>query len=451
MELLIIIIFVVGYFAIALEHPIKINKTASALLTAVICWTIFTVSGATETQLSSQKYLDFIHELGEKAALLSAGELHLEFVVEQLGHHLNEIAQILFFLMGAMTIVELVDAHQGFKFITDRIKTKNPIVLLWVVCFVAFFLSSVLDNLTTTIVMVSLIRKLIPDKEMRLFFAGMIVIAANAGGAWSPIGDVTTTMLWIGGQISAGSIMQSLLIPSIVCAVVPLLFLTFTMKGTLGEFKEDTKATASSITSGNLMLALGIGALISVPIFKTVTHLPPYMGMLLGLGVLWVISELINPDLDEAERKNYTASHALAKIDMPSVLFFLGILLAVGALQSMGTLANFAGYLNTTIGDNRIIITLIGLLSAIVDNVPLVAASMGMYSLEMYPMDDFIWTYLAYCAGTGGSILIIGSAAGVAAMGMEKIEFGWYLKRISLLAALGYFAGAGVYLLMTQL
>jgi Na+/H+ antiporter NhaD/arsenite permease-like protein len=451
MELLIIIIFVVGYLAIALEHPIKINKTASALLTAVICWTIFTVSGATETQLSSQKYLHFLHELGEKAATLSASELHLEYVVEQLGHHLNEIAQILFFLMGAMTIVELVDAHHGFKFITDRIKTKNPIVLLWVVCFVAFFLSSVLDNLTTTIVMVSLIRKLIPDKEMRLFFAGMIVIAANAGGAWSPIGDVTTTMLWIGGQISAGSIMTSLLLPSIVCAVVPLVFLTFTMKGTLGEFKEDANASASSIKSGNLMLILGVGALISVPIFKTVTHLPPYMGMLLGLGVLWVVSELINPDLDESLRKNYTATHALAKIDMPSVLFFLGILLAVGALQSMGTLANFAGYLSTTFGDNRIIITLIGLLSAVVDNVPLVAASMGMYSLETYPMDDFIWTYLAYCAGTGGSILIIGSAAGVAAMGMEKIEFGWYLKRISLLAALGYFAGAGVYLLMEQL
>ncbi|MEY3647823.1 MAG: hypothetical protein RLZ13_708 [Bacteroidota bacterium] len=451
MELLIIIIFVVGYLAIALEHPIKINKTASALLTAVICWTIFTVSGASETLLNSERYLHFIHELGEKAATLSASELHLEYVGEQLGHHLNEIAQILFFLMGAMTIVELVDAHHGFKFITDRIKTKNPIVLLWVVCLVAFFLSSVLDNLTTTIVMVSLIRKLIPDKEMRLFFAGIIVIAANAGGAWSPIGDVTTTMLWIGGQISAASIMKSLLIPSIVCAVVPLVFLTFTMKGTLGEFKEDANATASSVKTGNLMLILGIGALISVPIFKTVTHLPPYMGMLLGLGVLWVVSELINPDMDEAERKNYTASHALAKIDMPSVLFFLGILLAVGALQSMGTLANFAGYLSTTFGDNRIIITLIGLLSAVVDNVPLVAASMGMYSLEAYPMDDFIWTYLAYCAGTGGSILIIGSAAGVAAMGMEKIEFGWYLKRISLLAALGYFAGAGVYLLMSQL
>ena len=450
MELLIIIIFVVGYLAIALEHPIKINKTASALLTAVICWTIFTVSGSPETLLTSERYLHFIHELGEKAATLSAGELHLEYVVEQLGHHLNEIAQILFFLMGAMTIVELVDAHHGFKFITDRIKTKNPIALLWVVCIVAFFLSSVLDNLTTTIVMVSLVRKLIPDKEMRLFFAGMIVIAANAGGAWSPIGDVTTTMLWIGGQISAAAIMKSLFIPSIVCTLVPLIFLTFTMKGTLGEFKEETESSAASVKTGNLMLILGIGALISVPIFKTVTHLPPYMGMLLGLGVLWVVSELINPDMDEAERKNYTATHALAKIDMPSVLFFLGILLAVGALQSMGTLANFAGYLSTTFGDNRIIITLIGLLSAIVDNVPLVAASMGMYSLEAYPMDNFIWTYLAYCAGTGGSILIIGSAAGVAAMGMEKIEFGWYLKRISFLAALGYFAGAGVYLLMDK-
>jgi Na+/H+ antiporter NhaD/arsenite permease-like protein len=450
MEFLIIIIFVVGYLAIALEHPIKINKTASALVTAVVCWTIFAVSGSPETLLTSDRYLHFLHELGEKAAKLSAGELHLEYVVEQLGHHLNEIAQILFFLMGAMTIVELVDAHHGFKFITDRIKTKNPIVLLWVVCGVAFFLSAVLDNLTTTIVMVSLIRKLIPDKEMRLFFAGMIVISANAGGAWSPIGDVTTTMLWIGGQISAGSIMTSLLIPSIVCAVVPLLYLTFTLKGTLGEFKDSGNSEAKTAGSGNLMLALGVGALVSVPIFKTVTHLPPYMGMLLGLGVLWVVSELINPDMDEAERKHYTAGHALTKIDMPSVLFFLGILLAVGSLQSMGTLANFASYLNTTIGDNRIIITLIGVLSAIVDNVPLVAASMGMYSLEAYPMDDFIWTYLAYCAGTGGSILIIGSAAGVAAMGMEKIEFGWYLKRISLLAALGYFAGAAVYLLMAQ-
>ena len=242
--------------------------------------------------------------------------------------------------------------------------------------------------------MVSLVRKLVPDKEMKLFFVGMIVIAANAGGAWSPIGDVTTTMLWIDGQISAAGIMKSLFIPSIVCALVPLLFLTFTMKGTLGEFKETSESTASSVKTGNLMLVLGIGALISVPIFKTLTHLPPYMGMLLGLGALWVVSELINPHMDEFERKNYTAGHALSRIDMPSVLFFLGILLAVGALQSMGTLANFAAYLDDTIGNKSVIITLIGVLSAIVDNVPLVAASMGMYSLETYPVDHFIWTYL---------------------------------------------------------
>ncbi len=448
MEFLIIIVFVVGYLAIALEHPIKINKTASALVTAVVCWTIFTVSDAPETLLNSTRYTDFLHELGEKASTLTAGEIHLEYVTESLGHHLNEISQILFFLMGAMTIVELVDAHHGFKFITDRIKTKNPIMLLWVVCLVAFFLSSVLDNLTTTIVMVSLIRKLIPDKEMRLFFAGMIIIAANAGGAWSPIGDVTTTMLWIGGQISAGAIIKNVFLPSVITMVVPLIYLSFTLKGTLGEFKESVKSKKPGVGSGNLMLVLGVLALISVPIFKTTTHLPPYLGMLLGLGVLWIVSELINPNLDESERKNYTAGHALTKIDMPSVLFFLGILLAVGSLQSMGTLSNFAAYLNDSIGDNRIIITLIGVLSAIVDNVPLVAASMGMYSMDIYPMDDFIWEYLAYCAGTGGSILVIGSAAGVAAMGMEKIEFGWYLRKISLLALMGYLGGAVVYLFM---
>ncbi len=448
MEFLIIIVFVIGYLAIALEHPIKINKTASALVTAVVCWTIFTVSDAPETLLNSTRYTDFVHELGEKASSLTAGEIHLEYVTESLGHHLNEIAQILFFLMGAMTIVELIDAHHGFKFITNRIKTKNPIMLLWVICIVAFFLSSVLDNLTTTIVMVSLIRKLIPDKEMRLFFAGMIIIAANAGGAWSPIGDVTTTMLWIGGQISAGAIIKNVFLPSLVTMLIPLLYLSFTLKGTLGNYKESTKTSKPAVASGNLMLFLGIGVLIAVPIFKTTTHLPPYMGMLLGLGLLWIVSELINPNLDEMERKNYTAGHALTKIDMPSVLFFLGILLAVGSLQSMGTLSNFATYLNDSIGDNRIIITLIGVLSAIIDNVPLVAASMGMYSLEMYPMDDFIWEYLAYCAGTGGSILVIGSAAGVAAMGMEKIDFGWYLRKISLLALMGYLGGALVYLFM---
>jgi Na+/H+ antiporter NhaD/arsenite permease-like protein len=450
MELAIVIIFIIGYLAIALEHPIKINKTASALLTGVICWTLFMVSDPPATLLQSAHFNHFLDELKRSAAdfgLLSSADIHREYVIEQLGVHLNEIAQILFFLMGAMTIVELVDAHHGFKFITDRIKTQNPKKLLWIVCGVSFILSAVLDNLTTTIVMVSLIRKLIPNKEMRLFFAGMIVVSANAGGAWSPIGDVTTTMLWIGGQITAFNIVRTLILPSIVCAVIPLIYLNFRLKGELGIKDKKVSDQSEGSGSGTLMLIIGVLSLISVPIFKTVTHLPPYLGMMLGLGVLWVVSELINPDMDEAARKNYSAAHALSRIDMPSVLFFLGILLAVGSLEAMGTLHLFAEWLTHSLGDIRIIITLIGILSSIVDNVPLVAASMGMYDMNIYPTDHMIWEYLAYCAGTGGSLLIIGSAAGVAAMGMEKIDFIWYLKRITLLALMGYFAGAVAYLL----
>lgn len=429
MEIIIIALFVIGYIAIALEHPIKINKTASALLTGVLCWTLYAVSNSGD-----------IHHIGE-----------------QLAEHLSEISAILFFLMGAMTIVELIDAYQGFRVVTDRITTKDPKKLLWVICGVTFFLSAILDNLTTSIVMVSLIRKLVPNKQMRLFFAGMIVVAANAGGAWSPIGDVTTTMLWIGGQITAGNIVATLVIPSLVCMIIPLLYLQFTLKGELGDHASASSKShgghghnpsGEPIRGSKTMLLVGVGGLISVPIFKTVTHLPPYLGMLLALGVLWVVSELINPDMDEAEKRPYTAAGALTRIDVPSVLFFLGILLAVGSLQSMGTLANFAAYLDSALGDNRIIITLIGILSSIVDNVPLVAASMGMYSMEMYPADHMIWEYLAYCAGTGGSVLIIGSAAGVAVMGMEKIDFIWYLKKISLLALLGYFAGAAAYLVL---
>jgi NhaD family Na+/H+ antiporter len=421
MEIGVIIVFVLGYLAIAMEHPIKINKTASALLTGVFCWTMYALS--------------------EHDPIKVGGEL---------SHHLASVSEILFFLMGAMTIVELVDAYQGFRIITDRINTKNPKILLWLICFVTFFLSAILDNLTTSIVMISLIRKLIPNKEMRMFFAGMIIIAANAGGAWTPIGDVTTTMLWIGGQISTVNIMKVLFLPSLICILVPLLYLSFTLKGDLGERQNTahmhTDHENDHVKGSTTMLILGVGALIFVPIFKTVTHLPPYIGMLMGLGVLWVVSELINPHADEATRKPYTAAGALSRIDSSSVLFFLGILLAVGALESMHILTHFAEILNTTFGDNRVIVTLIGLLSAIVDNVPLVAASMGMYSLEMYPTDHLIWEYLAFCAGTGGSILIIGSAAGVAVMGMEKIDFIWYLKKISLLAMLGYFAGAAVYL-----
>jgi Na+/H+ antiporter NhaD/arsenite permease-like protein len=452
MQTIIIIIFIIGYAFIALEHNFKINKTASALLTGILCWTLFVLSGPTDALLGSNIYqstMDVLKvEHGDtKFAALSGHEQFVEFVVYQLGHHLNAIAQIIFFLLGAMTIVELVDAHHGFRFITDRIQTKNPKTLLWIICVVTFFLSSVLDNLTTSIVMVSLIRKLIPDKHMRMFFAGMIIIAANAGGAWTPIGDVTTTMLWIGGQISTVGIMKSLIFPSLVCLIVPLLYLTFTLKGSLGHTQEFTEHKHESVGGGRLMLFLGVGALISVPVFKTFTHLPPYMGMLLGLGILWVVSELIHPDLDETERKKYTAAGALMRIDVPSVLFFLGILLAVAALESMLVLQSFAQSLSEIFGDNRIIVTLIGILSAIIDNVPLVAASMGMYSMDVYPQDHMIWEYLAYCAGTGGSILIIGSAAGVAVMGMEKIDFIWYMKRISLVALLGYLGGCAAYLL----
>src|SRR5688572_20758880 len=429
MEATVIIIFVIGYLLIAFEHPIKINKSATAIVTGVLCWMLYAI-------FSSES---------------------IEHITQQLGEHFSEISAILFFLLGAMTIVELVDAYHGFSIITDRIKTKKPKTLLWVICWVTFFLSALLDNLTTAIVMVSLVRKLVPNKDMRLFFAGMIVIAANAGGAWSPIGDVTTTMLWIGGQISALSIIKSLFIPSLICMVIPLIYLQFTLRGELGHAERPSDQSKvdkshgqkhSEVKGSKAMLFLGIAGLISVPVFKTVTHLPPYLGMLLALGILWTVSELINPHMDEKEKKPYTAAGALTRIDVPSVLFFLGILLAVAALDAMEILHHFATYLDKSLGDNRIIITLIGILSSIVDNVPLVAASMGMYSLETYHTDHMIWEYLAYCAGTGGSILIIGSAAGVAVMGMEKIDFIWYLKKISFLALLGYFAGAIVYLII---
>jgi Na+/H+ antiporter NhaD/arsenite permease-like protein len=416
MESIVIVVFVVGYLAIALEHPIKINKTATALLTGVVCWTLFAFASGKP-------------------------------VTSELSHHLAQIAEILFFLLGAMTIVEMIDAYQGFNMITDKIQTKNPKALLWIVCWIAFVLSAILDNLTTSIVMVSLIRKLIPNKDMRLFFAGMIVIAANAGGAWTPIGDVTTTMLWIGGQITTLNIMQTLLLPSIACLLTPLIILSFTLKGGLGE-AEPVHEGKANIEGSTLMFVVGVGTLIFVPVFKTVTGLPPYIGMMLGLGITWIVSEFINPHADEDLRKPYTAGAALARIDVSSMLFFLGILLAVGALESMHVLAGFAAWLDETVKNESVIITIIGLLSAIVDNVPLVAASMGMYDLATYPVDHFIWQYLAYCAGTGGSILIIGSASGVAVMGIEKIDFMWYLKKMSVIALIGYFAGSGIYLLL---
>jgi Na+/H+ antiporter NhaD/arsenite permease-like protein len=455
MEIVIVGIFILGYLAIAFEHSLRVNKTASALLTGVACWTLFILGSPIESVMNSAHMTQYISSVHTEAAdaISGLGEVDIfrGYVVSALSDHLANISEILFFLMGAMTIVELIDAHEGFRIITDKIRTKDPKRLLWIVCWITFFLSAVLDNLTTSIVMVSLIRKLIPDQKMRIFFAGLIVIAANAGGAWTPTGDVTTTMLWIGGQITAINIMKTLLIPSLMCMLAPLLFLTFTLEGDLGESKAVSDERHEVVKGGKLMLLAGIGALICVPIFKTYTHLPPYIGVLAGLGVLWVISELIHSDLDESEKKHYSAAGALGRIDVPSILFFLGILLAVGALESMLTLQHFAARLADAIGDNRIIIALIGLLSALVDNVPLVAASMGMYSMDVYPADHMIWEFLAYCAGTGGSILIIGSAAGVAVMGMEKIDFIWYLKKISLVALIGYLAGAATYLLLQPL
>jgi Na+/H+ antiporter NhaD/arsenite permease-like protein len=453
MLILIVTIFVIGYVFIALEHTVNINKTASALLTGILCWTFLIFATPPESLLSSDVFARTLQmlkiEIGESAFnVLTPLEQFREYALFELTTHLSSIAQIIFFLIGAMTIVELVDAHHGFQFITDRIKTKHPASLLWIICLVTFFLSSILDNLTTAIVMVSLCRKLIQDKQLRMFFAGMIIIASNAGGAWTPIGDITTTMLWIGGRISTLSIMKMLFLPSFICLLVPLVFLTFTLKGSV--VPPDRPDKTENVGGGKLMLILGVGGLISVPVFKTLTHLPPYMGMLFALGIIWVVSELIHPDLDDTERKKYTAAGALSRIDVPSVLFFLGILLAVAALESMFLLQNFAQLLADVFGDNRIIITLIGVLSAVVDNVPLVAASMGMYSLEIYPMDHMIWEYLAYCAGTGGSMLIIGSAAGVAVMGMEKIDFMWYTRKISLIATLGYFSGAIVYLVLIK-
>ncbi len=435
MEVLVVCVFLAGYLLIAFEHPIRINKTATALLTGTFCWSILALSNQ-----------EFCQELVERG-LMSAPLQISVFLNAELAHQLGQISGILFFLIGAMTIVELIDAHRGFQFITEIVRTRNIRTLLWVISGITFFLSAVLDNLTTSIVMVSLIRKLIPYRDLRLYFAGMVIIAANAGGAWSPIGDVTTTMLWIGGQISAWPIVRELFIPSVVSLLVPLIVISFRMSGQIEGF-EPVPELVGEGKGAKVMFLVGVGALLFVPIFKTVTHLPPFLGILLGLGVLWVVSELINPDLDESEKKRYSVAAALTRIDVPSALFFFGILLAVGALESIATLDLFAHQLSEWMGDTRIIISAIGIISAVVDNVPLVAATMGMYPVNIFPADSLLWHYLAYCAGTGGSLLIFGSAAGVAVMGMEQIDFFWYLKRISILALLGYGSGAVAYLVM---
>ncbi len=423
MVTLIIAVFLAGYLAIATEHNIKINKAASALLTGVLCWTLYAMT-QTDTHAVS-------HHLAE---------------------HLGEISGILFFLMGAMTIVELIDAHDGFEIITDRITTKSKRKLLFIIAGLSFILSAVLDNLTTTIVMVSLMRKILPAGHMRLMFVSIIVVAANAGGAWSPIGDVTTTMLWIGGQISSFNTITHLVVPSLFCMIVPVAIVAWRMPGTFARRTDHEKKSLQSTSfERNTVFIVGVMSLICVPVFKGITHLPPYMGIMGALGVVWVVTELIHYKKDERDKDKLSVLYALRKVDMPSILFFLGILLAIGVLQLTGSLASMAAWMDKTIPDMNLVIMAIGILSAIVDNVPLVAAAMGMYDMNVYPMDHYFWQFLAYCAGTGGSMLIIGSAAGVAAMGLEKINFFWYVRNITWLALIGFFAGAAVYILQMKI
>ncbi len=477
MYTLMVVIFILGYIGIALEHNFRVDKAASALLTGVLVWTIF-VFGADsilgidyswsiqEFIGNSGEYLKSFKEyvMGLNVAELGSDEnvhsLTNHFVVHELQHHLIEISEILFFLIGAMTIVELIDAHEGFSVITDKIKTTKKVPLLWILSVLTFFFSAALDNLTTAIVMSALLKKLIKDKNDLWLFAGMIIISANAGGAWSPIGDVTTIMLWIGGQISAAHVIQNVIIPSIVAAFVPLIILTFTLKGHIQRpqlHEDEHMKNPTTPFERNLVFFLGVVSLLFVPVYKTITHMPPFMGILLGLGFMWLVTELIHRSKNNEEKSRLSVISVLRKIDTPSVLFFLGILIAVAGLQSAGHLVSAAKMLETQVGNIYVINIIIGLLSSIVDNVPLVAGAMGMYEVGplnpgvAYPMDHNFWEFLAYCAGTGGSCLIIGSAAGVAVMGIMKIDFVWYLKKVSFLALIGYLAGAATYILMFAL
>ena len=419
---LLIAIFVIGYACIAFEHPLRLNKAASALITGVLCWTVYILANNSDKQVS-----------------------------EELLSHFSDISSILFFLLGAMTIVELIDSHSGFEILTSRIKTKDKRKLLFIISFITFFLSAVLDNLTTAIVMTSLIRKLLPDKEDRYWFAGMIIISANAGGVWSPLGDVTTTMLWIDGQVTALNIIYKTFLPSLAVAIIPLYIISFRFKGKFLITSVPDRLPQKSNGDGKVMLLCGIGFLLFVPTFKTLTHLPPFMGMFLALGLIWIITTIIHSDKNEESRKKFTVAKAMQRIDTPSILFFAGILLAVACLESSGLLKQAADFLNNTFQNNYLIGSSLGVLSAIVDNVPLIAASQGMYSLSVFPTDHYFWEFLALTCGTGGSILIIGSAAGVAVMGIENISFGWYLKKISWLALLGFFAGILVYILQQMI
>jgi NhaD family Na+/H+ antiporter len=419
-NLLVILVFSIGYGAIVFEHNLKINKTASALVMAVLTWMIL---------------------------FLTQGTVH-DHNVHLLGERLNEVSQVILFLLGAMTIVEVIDSHKGFKAITDLIQTNSKKRMLWVLGLVTFFLSAVLDNLTTTIVMVSLLRKLVPDTKERRLLGAMVVIAANAGGAWTPIGDVTTTMLWINGNITTLNVMKSLFLPSFLSFVVALLLLGWNLKGTYPRLVQ--RAHTEEVEPGSrLIFYSGLGALIFVPIFKSLTGLPPFMGILISVGFLWLMTDILHASHET--RQHLRVPHVLSRIDISSVLFFLGILLCISALDVAGLLGQLAHFLNEKVRNLSLIVTLIGLISAVIDNVPLVAAGMGMYDLQTYPVDSHLWQMLAYCAGTGGSILVIGSAAGVALMGMEKVDFMWYLKKVSLIALISYLTGVAIFLAQNTL
>jgi NhaD family Na+/H+ antiporter len=410
-------IFLIGYAAIIFENGIRINKTAAAIFIAVTCWAVYFL-------FSPQ---------------------HVDSDIKKLAEHVSDIAQIIFFLMGAMTLVELIDAHRGFRIITDMIQTSSKKKMLWLISFITFFLSSVLDNLTTTILMVSLLRKLVPDREERLLLCFAVVVAANSGGAWTPIGDVTTTMLWINGQLSTFAVLKALFLPSLVSMIIPLVFFSFGLKGRYHQSKEEKEKMAEE-PGGRLVFYLGIASLIFVPIFKAWTGLPPFLGIMIGLSVLWIVTDLLHYPYEH--REHLRVPHILSRIDTPGILFFLGILLAVSSLEVAGVLSDVADLLNAWFPSKAMIATAIGVISAVIDNVPLVAATMGMYPLSEFPIDDSLWFMIAYAAGTGGSMLIIGSSSGVALMGLEKVDFFSYLKKATLPVFLGYLAGMGVYLLL---
>lgn len=455
MTSLIIVVFILGYLTITLEHPLKLDKAVPALLMGTIMWAVLSIG-------FNYGWFDVINHHGEIFSLMNgdSAEDHAGFK-RNLIRHFSSIGEILFFLIGAMTIVEIIDLHRGFGIIKKIIQPKSKTKLLWIFGILAFFLSAVIDNLTATIILMTLLRKIIARKQYRIWFAALIIIAANAGGAWSPIGDVTTTMLWVGNKVTAVGLSEYVIVPSIICFVVPFAIASrmkpFRGKAIRKELvvNEDVERLLSS----RIMLYVGLGAIIFVPIFKGITNLPPYLGMMFSLGVVWLVSEYVRPEknLPKSQRHRYSTNRALSKIEFSSILFFLGILLGVAALESMvfgtiageevGTLRYAAESISDAIPNMDVVVMLLGGLSSLIDNVPMVAATMGMYSFEV---DSPIWHFIAFSAGTGGSLLIIGSAAGVAAMGIEKIDFIWYLKRISWLALVGFLSGSVVFILIEK-